>query len=1024
MKYSTTEKFNGGKQTLNRQYWSRKNSNLMRFGASQLNADFAVSFPTIFKYEINKINNSSQTSNIKMWSSKMNYLTKTILLFAVLILMSATLFSQTGTLSGNITDQDYGDAMIGATVQIKGTKLGAMTKVDGSYTIKKITPGTYIVTFSYIGYAKTEVKDVIIKADEVTKIDITLKTESSMSEEVLITAKAVQETGAALLKDRQKSQSFSDAIGSKEISRGGAGDAAAAMNNVTGASVVGGKHVFIRGLGDRYSNTQLNGTSLPSSDPDKKSVHLDLFPAGMIENIVTIKTATPDKPGDFTGGSVDIKTKSYPDKFKAGLSMSSTANTIVTGQDILTYNGSSTDWLGYDNGSRNVPDAIKNSDAIPSLQDIRSKKKDIDGVGVAKLDDLSKQFSSEMAPHQTTAPMNGSMSLNMGDQFQLFGKSLGYLASLSYGNNISNYNGGQFAVYELTSGAANELRSSKLINDSKSTSEVNWGALANVAYEFSATDQVKFNLFYNQSGESVAQSLSYYDETYPETDLIRSSTLKYTERNIQSYQLSGEHSFASISNAKVDWNISTANTLQNEPDLRFFTYETDQINGSDTTWKVDQNHYDLPTRYFRDLSETANNAKMDIEIPLTEAVGSPFKFKTGFAYQNSARSFNQDRYVLEFDESKGAMPFDGNVNKFVADSSGYKEWASTGNFNYFGIYLQDRFVPKDAYSGAQDITAFYGMVDVELIKGFRIIGGARLETTDMSITSRDTTLPIASINEADLLPSMNAVYSLTDNQNLRFAYGKTLARPTFRELADFDFFEFVGGYTFIGNPNLERSIIDNLDIRWEWFMNPGEIVSISGFYKDFTNPIERVIVNANGNVQMKNVASAELFGLEFEARKNLGFIPEFENFQLGVNLTLVQSQVDISDQEYKLIQSYDPNASRTRQLQGQSPYVLNLDLAYVDYESGTDVGLHYNVFGERLSDVSLGGTPDVYEQPRNMLNFTFSQRLIENLNIKFSARNILDARMERLYRFKGQEYYNTQYDLGTNFSLGFSYTFE
>lgn len=954
----------------------------------------------------------------------MNYLTKTILLFASLMIMSASLFSQTGTLSGKITDQDYGDAMIGATVQIKDTKLGAMTKIDGSFTIKKITPGTYTITFSYIGYAKTDVKDVIIKADEVTKIDITLKTESGMSEEVLVTAKAVQETGAALLKERQKSQSFSDAIGSKEISRGGAGDAGAAMNNVTGASVVDGKHVFIRGLGDRYSNTQLNGTTLPSSDPDKKSVHLDLFPAGMIENIVTIKTASPDKPGDFTGGSVDIKTKSYPDKFKAYLSLSTAANTIVTGQEILTYNGSSTDWLGFDDGLRSVPDAIKNTDVITSATELRSKKKDIGGVGVAKLDDLSKQFSSEMAPHQTTAPMNGSMSVNMGDQFQLFGNTLGYLASLSYGNNTNNYNNGQFAVYELTSGEANELRSTKLINDSKSTSEVNWGTLANIAYDFSATDQVKFNLFYNQSGESVAQSLSYYDESYPETDLVRSSTLKYTERNIQSYQLSGEHSFASISNAKVDWNVSTANTLQNEPDLRFFTYETDQINGSDTTWKVDENHYDLPTRYFRDLSEASNNAKMDIEIPLTKAVGTAFKVKTGFAYQNTNRSFDQNRYVLNFDDTKNAMTFDGNVNQFVSDSSGYKEWASTGNFNYFGIYLQDRFIPKDSYSGVQDITAFYGMVDVELGKGFRIIGGARLETTDMSITSRDTTLPIASINEADLLPSMNAVYSLTENQNLRFAYGKTLARPTFRELADFDFFEFVGGYTFIGNPNLERSIIDNFDVRWEWFMNPGEIVSVSGFYKDFTNPIERVIVNANGNVQMKNVATAQLFGLEFEARKNLGFIPELENFQMGVNLTLVQSQVDISDQEYKLIQSYDPNASRTRQLQGQSPYVLNIDLAYVDYESGTDVGLHFNVFGERLSDVSLGGTPDVFEQPRNMLNFTFSQRLVENLNLKFSARNILDARMERLYRFKGQEYYNTQYDLGTNFSLGFSYSFE
>lgn len=951
----------------------------------------------------------------------MNYLTKIIILFASLTIMSMSLISQTGTLSGKITDKDYGDAMIGATVRINDTKFGAMTKVDGSYIIKKITPGTYTVTFTYIGYAKTEVKDIVIKADEVTKVDLSLKTESTMSEEVVVTAKAVQETGAALLKERQKSESFSDAIGSKEINRGGSNDAGAAMNNVTGASVVDGKHIIIRGLGDRYSNTQLNGVNLPSSDPDKKSVQLDLFPAAMIENIVTIKTATPDKPGDFTGGSVNIKTKSYPDKFKASLSMSSSANTIVTGKDMLTYSGSSTDWLGYDNGKRNVPDAIKNSKGIPTVTDVRSKKKDTDGLGASKLNDLSHAFDSEMAPSTTQAPLNGRMSLNVGDQFSLFGNTLGYLASMSYGNNINNYSDGRFAIYELTSGDANILRSSKIINDSKSTSEVNWGTLANVAYDFSPTDQVKFNLFYNQSGESVAQSISYYDEAYPESSQIRSSTLKYTERNIQSYQLSGEHSIASISNAKVDWNLSTANTMQKEPDLRFFTYEFDNVTGSDTTWRIDENHYDLPTRYYRDLQETSNNAKLDIEIPLTEAVGTPIKFKTGFAYQNKDRNFNQDRYVIGKDHD---MVFDGNVNQFVSDSSGISDWKSNKNFNYFGLYIEDRFVPKDAYTGAEDISAFYGMVDVELFTGMRLVGGTRLENTNISITSRDTSLPIASINKADLLPSVNVIYNLTENQNIRFAYGKTLARPTFRELADFDFFEFVGGYTFIGNPNLQRSLIDNFDVRWEWFMNPGEIISVSGFYKDFTNPIQRVIVNANGNVQMRNVDNAKLFGLEFEARKNLGFIPELQNFQIGVNITLVNSVVDLSEAEYQLNKSYDPNASRTRQLQGQSPYIINLDLSYVNYDLGMDAGLHFNVFGERLSDVSLGGTPDIYEQPRNMLNFTFSQRLIENLNLKFSARNILDARMEKLYRYKGQEYYNTQYDLGTSFSLGFSYSFE
>ncbi len=962
-----------------------------------------------------------------MWSYKVKNLTKTTLIIMLLILTSVSLFSKNGTLSGTVIDGDYGDPMIGATVQLVGTKQGAMTKVDGTYLIKNVKPGTYTVSYSYIGYAKKLVKDVVIKEDEKTTLDITLSSESVMSEDVVVTAKAVKETGVALLKDRQKSQSFSDAIGSKEISRGGASDAAAAMNNVTGASVVGGKHVFIRGLGDRYSNTQLNGTAMPSADPDKKSVHLDLFPASMIENIVTIKTATPDKPGDFTGGTVDIKTKSFPEEFKAGISLSSSANTVVTGQQVLTYSGSNTDWLGFDNGKRDLPSNIKNAGEVPNPKDTRNKRNDESIQKAQQLDELSKSFSNEMSPSQTTAPLNGSMSMNVGDQFQLFGNSLGYLASLSYGTNFSNYDGGQFAIYELTSGDANELRSNKIINDTKSTQEVNWGALANVGYDLTESDRILFNLFYNQSGQSIAQGISYYDEQYPETDQIRSSTLRYIERNVQSYQLSGEHNIKSLSNAKIDWNISTANTYQDEPDMRFFTYEINDIvenEGSlDTNWRIDENHYINPARFYRDLTEESNNAKFDFELPLTESVGSLFKFKTGFAYQLKNRSFQQDRYMFLVDQINGQSIFDGDVNQYFGDNVGLVE-DSTAFFNTYGLHLDNRVVDKDAYGGEQELTAFYGMIDAEIVDGIRIVGGARMETTDMSVTSRDTTLPIAGILENDFLPSANMIISLSENQNLRFAYGKTLARPTFRELADFDFFEFVGGFTFIGNPNLQRSLIDNFDVRWEWFLNPGEIVSVSGFYKDFTNPIERVIVNANGNVQMQNVERAQLFGLEFEVRKNLGFIPILQNFQFGANLTLVESQVDMSDQEFELVQAFNPDASRTRQLQGQSPYVLNLDLAYINYELGLDAGLHYNVFGERLSDVSLGGTPDVFEQPRNMLNFTLSKDLINDLRLKFSARNILAARMERTYTYKGQEYFNTQYDLGTTFSLGVSYSFD
>jgi TonB-dependent receptor len=313
------------------------------------------------------------------------------------------------------------------------------------------------------------------------------------------------------------------------------------------------------------------------------------------------------------------------------------------------------------------------------------------------------------------------------------------------------------------------------------------------------------------------------------------------------------------------------------------------------------------------------------------------------------------------------------------------------------------------------------------------VGGVRFEATRMDVASSDTTKPDSLrrgvLDNNDWLPSVNLIYQVVNNMNIRASYGKTLARPTMREKAPYVNYEFVNDYSFAGNVNLERTLIDNFDLRWEWFLRPGELLAISGFYKRFINPIERTIIITsadNPEVTYRNVDGGTVIGLELEARKRLDGIHSWlNNFQLGFNLSLVNSKVNIPEEKLKEIVVIDPNrevfTENTRPLQGQSPYILNIDFGYNNYKIGTFANLYFNIFGERLAEVTSDGTPDVYEQPRSLLNFNMSQRLFGGLGLKFGAKNILNSKIRLIHKYKGEEYVRSEHELGRSFSLGLSY---
>jgi TonB-dependent receptor len=433
------------------------------------------------------------------------------------------------------------------------------------------------------------------------------------------------------------------------------------------------------------------------------------------------------------------------------------------------------------------------------------------------------------------------------------------------------------------------------------------------------------------------------------------------------------------------------------------------------------------------MEERGQSVAANLETPFNLWSGLKSKLKIGGYYSDKDRDFEETRFEYQ---RPSTFRYTGDPQSFFSDDHiGVIGFDEVRNRPVFGNYIQLAADPRGGnYSGYERVNAVYGMLDIPLTNRFRLIGGARLETTRMKVEGADTTKDlsrrIGRISEDDVLPAANLLYQITPNMNLRLAYGKTLARPTVREMAPYVSFEFVNDYSFAGNINLKRTLIDNYDVRWEWFSRPGEIYAVSGFFKRFTNAIERSIVPGvtpdNPEITYRNVDNGNVFGVEFEARKQLDVIAEWsKNLQLGVNLTVVDSKVDIPDDKLARLRQVDPDgiefSEDTRPLQGQSPYLLNIDLGFNSDNSGTFIGMQYNLFGDRLSEVTSDATPDVYEKGRGRIDLNISQALNTFLSLQIGVKNLTNERVEFVHTYKDTDYYRQAYSLGRAFKVGLTY---
>ena len=966
---------------------------------------------------------------------------KKLLLFAILVLLTITVqetyAQKTGIISGTVVDANTGDPLIGARIMLNGTKKGAMSKIDGGFRIQDVPLGVYSVSVNYVGYQKVEIQSVTVKPGEVTKLDLSMQDESVMKDEIIVTADALSNTEAALLKERQKSASISDAISSEMISKTASSNVADAMEKVTGVTIVDGKNILVRGLGDRYMSTQLNGATLPSSDPDKNTVSTDIFSSKFIDNIVTVKSFTPDKPGNFTGGAVDIQTKSFPEQETFSVSFSGAYNSVSSlNNEHLTYDGGGLDWLGMDDGSRDLPSILSQYDEIPAYSEAR-----FDAEKAQALNDISKAFITEMAPSQGRSGVNQSYGISYGNQFPVGENAIGLIAGVNYSSGYSGYTNGYSGQYNLTGKVAevDELTRVYDLNDSKGKFTSDWGGMLNLALSLSNNHKLSANFMLNHSGEKLARYLNGYAQTLGDPyTTYETRTLGFVEREVFSAQLNGEHVFKSFLNSSLDWNLTLNNSDRNEPNLRFFVndYRPMEINGDSIIgYSISASNYSEPSHYFRKLNEGITEGNLNYSVPFELSEKLVSKFKIGTKLVHVDRDFNER--IFKYSRDPRSAQYNGDPGEFFSDSlvgiTNYNE--ASGRYS-FGNYITDQSQEGNNYTGVQDIQAFYAMTELALTDELRVIGGARFENSKIDVKSAaeeknfrtdslGNQIELGVVDNSDILPSLGVVYALNPEMNLRATYGRTLARPTFRELAPFPSFDYVGGYILNGNQELKRTLIDNYDFRYEWFLNPGEIIAVSVFYKNFDNPIEVAIVSNNNQIQYQNVPEATTYGLEFEYRFGLRHISNtLKHFGFGGNFTLVNSKVDIPEKDLVTKLLLDPNAETTRELQGQSPYVVNFLMTYDNPDIGLEASLNYNIFGKRLSKVSLGGTPNVYEYPRPILDFVTSYRLLDNMKLKFKMTNILNSEYIEAIEYKGRDdYYVSRYDLGSTVSLGISFDF-
>lgn len=952
-----------------------------------------------------------------------------IILLILFQLLAGFAFSQNGTIRGAVYDQSNGEPLFGVSVLVKELSTGAVTDFDGKFEIQA-APGTYTIQISYISFSTIELASVVVEAGKVIVLnDILLAEETSELETVTVQAAAIRTTESALLSVKRGAPNLLDGISSSTFRQIGDGDAASAVKRVTGVSIEGGKYVYVRGLGDRYTKTVLNGVDIPGLDPDRNTIQMDIFPTNVIDNIIVSKSFTSELPADFTGGVVDIETKDFPEEKSLRVSVSGGINpSMHFNSNYLTYDGGKTDWLGFDDGTRANPTGGRTN--IPQFADVVGNPSSPKGQ---EFQQILRGFNKTLGATAQSSLMDFGFGLSFGNQIARPKVTWGYNASLTYKNETEFYQNAEFNLFaKPISQGDSELEPLERQTGNYGVNNVLLGGLAGIALKTNAS-KYKLNFLHLQNGESKSGIFDFVNTNLGANFEAKQYNLEYSERALTSILLSGSHFFKGRS-WEVNWKLAPTRSTMEDPDIRFTRFRLPNNTIS--------SEVGLPARIWRDLVEYNMVGRLDLTRNF-KLWNSDAKLKFGGAYTFKERDFE----IQSFQFPTGNSRFTGDPNQILNEENLF----SATNRN--GIRYNPDFIPVNPNKFQSSLTNAAGYISAEAnpLPKLKTILGLRVEkyTQLYSGTNQNATIVFDNekvLDDLDFFPTLNMVFALKESQNLRFSATRTIARPSFKELSYAEILDPITGRTFIGglfpettnggtevlwDGKLVSTRINNFDLRWEVFQPKGETYSVSAFYKGFQNPIEIVqFLSDPGSFQPRNVGNGTVLGLEFEFRKSLKFIsPSLENILWNTNVTVTQSSIKMSESERRsreLTAREGEEVGITRDMAGQAPYIINTGFAYNNFTNGWEAGVFYNVQGPTLNFVGFGNRADTYTVPFHSLNLNINKTFgaDERIRTSLGVQNLLNDKREVIYSsFQANDQIFTSLAPGVrvNFSVSLSF---
>lgn len=950
-----------------------------------------------------------------------------------LILICFTLFSgmvaeaQTGKISGKVVDAITGEELIGASVYLKSMpSKGTATDFDGRFLLENLKAGKDTLVVTYVSYTATEMA-IEIKEGVTIQQDVTLNDKASELGPVIFYGTINRQSITSFMIEQKKAPAIGNGITAEVMKKLPDHDAGGALKRVSGATLQGGKFAIIRGLNERYNLAMINNSPLPSTEPEKRAFSLDLFPSNMLDQLMIVKSGTPEYPGDWSGGIILIKTREVPDDPFFTIGLSSSINSLTTFNHFENSLSMKNDWIGLGSKARELPEDF------PTTQEIFAAK----NSNRKTLAEYGKLLPNNYAFETGNATPNGGLNFSGGRNYKLSSKNrLGVIFSGLYGNSRS------FKPVDRYWWTTDGMRALHY-TDSTFETDVRLGGMVNITLRLGSNHKLTLKNTYNHNGEDVFTKRSGLRDA--EGTYLRSFSYQYTFNRMVYSQLSGEHVLGKTDGKKTKkpvfdlaatqlaWELGYGNTLRNLPDYRNVEYQTQDPESAPYRLKViQQNGSEDLSRLFTTLREEIKGASFKLETPYKFTPRIFGSVKAGYYHQFKNRFFS-GRFLSYSRPSSGfqfpllELPVDR-----VFDPSSF---FYTGSGGPNGLLLDEITRPYHSYFAQSSLHAGFIQAETNIGLRHRFIYGVRNENYHQVLESKGQNGENVRIDTIwrSWLPSLNYVFQLTEKANLRASYFRSVSRPDFRELAPFSFLDFQTFSILRGNPGLQLTTVDNAEARFEFYPGGGQVFSASLFYKRFKNPIELLLDNsitlgAIGRLYA-NLPLANSIGAEIDFRKNLGTLDTllgtraFRQFTVYGNFSYIISSIDLQGQTNTF--------NSKRPMQGQSPYIANLGLQWESKSEKWIATALFNRFGERINSVGTNTLPDIYEKARTVLDLQVSRKLMKDkMELKLSFQDMLARDLIYFFDYDSNKKYNEgadrvvyRYKMPRVIGFGISYKF-